>query len=124
MFIKFLIVIFAVFIIYLFFSNETILEGMKKRRKLRFGKKGGLKKRAKKAKKAVVDAVEDAVEDVEDAVDEADVLPTIDELPQLVNDLRLRVETIGTQVEGLLAEKPTISASAMDEEPDDGDLGI
>jgi len=140
MFINFLIVIFIVFIAYLLFSASTFQEGMKKKKggkKLKIGKKGGLKMRAKKAKKKVVDAVKDAVdgedeegegegEDAgEDAVNDAGTpLPKMAQLPRMVDELRIRVDKIGIQVEGLLAEKPTISASTMDEEEDNGDLGI
>ena len=134
MFIKFLIVIFIVFIAYLLFSTSTFQEGMKKgKKKLKIGKKGGLKKRAKKTKKKVVDAVDDAVDDAveegEDAVDDAkddagNRLAKIPELPRLFNDLRLRVDNIGIQVESLLAEKTTIAGSAMEEEEDNTDLGL
>jgi hypothetical protein len=139
MFIKFLIVIFTVFIIYLLFSNDTILEGMKKgKKKLKIGKKGGLKKRAKKKAKQAIAAVEDAVEDgvdegediaediAEDAIDDAgNSLPKIPQLPRIVNDLKIQMRDVRTQVASLLAEKPTISVSTMDEEEENnGDLGV
>lgn len=125
MFIKFLIVIFTVFIIYLLFSNKTILEGMKKKKAPKGFRKA--KKKAKKAKKAVEDAIEDVVdgEDDEDAVDDADnPLPTAAQLPRMVNELQTQMKDVRTQVASLLADKPTMASSAMDEEEDNGDLGI
>lgn len=132
MFINFLIVIFMIFIVYLLFSNNTIIEGATSKKKLKIGKKGGLKKRAKKTKKAVKEAIEDgeeavddAMDDGEDAVDEAGkTLPTPEQLPRMVNDLRDQVDKISVKVEALAAETPTISASSIADEPEDGDLGI
>jgi hypothetical protein len=134
MFINFLIVIFIVFIVYLLFSTSTFQEGMKKKKggkKLKIGKKGGLKMRAKKAKKKVVDAVDGEDEegegegegDGEDAVNDAGTpLPKMAQLPRMVDDLQTQMRDVRTQVDSLLAEKPTISASALEDEPDDGVL--
>ncbi len=138
MFINFLIVIFTVFIVYLLFSTSTFQEGMKKKggKKLKIGKKGGLKKRAKKAKKKVKEAIEDGKEAVDDAMDDGEdavkeavddagvPLPTAAQLPRMVNDLKSQMRDVRTQVASLLAEKPTMASSTMDEEEEDGDLGV
>lgn len=138
MFIKFLIVIFMIFIVYLFFSNDTILEGMKKKKggkKLKTGKKGGLKMRAKKTKKKVVDAVEDAAEDAveggEDVVPTTDplaLLAAVDKLSKTITAQQKDLEFLTEQIKNnkIAAANATPQATSDDiaEEEDDGDLGI
>jgi hypothetical protein len=113
MFIKFLIVIFTVFIIYLLFSNNTILEGMKKGKKKK-APKGfrKAKKKAKKAKEAVEDALEDGEEAAEDAVNDAgEPLPTAAQLPRMVNELQTQMKDVITQV-AVLSRKTSEETTA------------
>ncbi len=113
MFIKFLIVIFTVFIIYLLFSNNTILEGMKKKKAPKGFRKA--KKKAKKAKEAVEDALEDGEEAAEDAVNDAgEPLPTVAQLPRMVNDLQTKMKDVITQVAVLSKNASEVSADDVD----------
>jgi FtsZ-interacting cell division protein ZipA len=127
MFINFLIVIFTIFIIYLLFSNDTIIEGAR-------GKKKRKQKRRRREKKRNQNAVEEGEGEGEgEGVGEGEgegegetgeTLPTPEQLPRMVNDLRDQVDKISVKVEALAAETPTISASSIADEPNDGDLGV
>jgi hypothetical protein len=124
MFINFLIVIFTVFIIYLLFSNNSIIEGKRNRRKLRSGKKGGLKMRNRKNKKSKNAVEANPDEEDEEAVEEENPLPTAEELPQMVSDLKNAFDTLAIKVDALAGDAaPRVSASAVADE-DENDPGI
>jgi len=131
MFIKFLIVIFMFFIVYLFFSND-MQEGFKgKKRKLRLGKKGGLKMRGGSKKKPTPAAdpdEEDADPEAEpDAADPNDVQALIDKLRGDIQKQQKQLDDLTdlTQQNAVTAAQgsPTVSTNDMAEE-DNGDLGI
>ena len=131
MFINFLIVIFTVFIVYLFFSNESILEGMKKKgkSKLKTGKKRGIKK-ANKGKKAVAaTTVSAAVSGAVPITDPIALLETVDKLSKTISAQQKELEVLTEQINNnniaaADAIPKTTSDDTAEEEEEDGDLGI
>jgi hypothetical protein len=128
MFINFLIFIFTVFIIYLLVSNETIIEGLKKKKAPKGFRKKNNKINKNKNKKAVATAEDEEGEEEGEGDGEGEEEGEGDEEPKTIKSLSKIIRKQQKQIDRLSIaaadSSPQTTSALTADDPYDGDLGI